>query len=152
MARLATHSDQPSGSRTLIVDNGAHSLKAGFLIPSISASKDCHVIPNCISRSNEGGRGGSRIYVADQLDHCKDSGEMAFRRPMEKGFIVSWEGEQDIWKQTFFEQGARLYCDPRETNLLLSEAPNCPLALQLNTDQMVFEEFEFTSAYRCLGS
>jgi actin-related protein 6 len=42
-------------------------------------------------------------------------------------------------------------CDPRETNLILTEAPNAPAALQTNCDQMIFEEFEFASYYRCVG-
>lgn len=42
-------------------------------------------------------------------------------------------------------------CDPRDTNLLLSEAPNTPAALQTNCDQIIFEEFEFASYRRMLG-
>lgn len=42
-------------------------------------------------------------------------------------------------------------CDPHETNLVLTEAPNTPVALQSNCDQIVFEEFEFESYSRCLG-
>lgn len=42
-------------------------------------------------------------------------------------------------------------CDPHETNLILTEAPNCPHTLQLNSDQVVFEELEFASYYRCLS-
>jgi len=45
-----------------------------------------------------------------------------------------------------------LKCDPRDTNLVLTEAPNCPQALQASCDQMIFEEFEFASYYRCQGS
>ena len=42
-------------------------------------------------------------------------------------------------------------CDPRETNLILTEPSNATYALQSNCDQMVFEEFEFASCYRCVG-
>lgn len=71
---------------------------------------------------------------------------------MEKGFIVNWESERAIWEHSFFDEQAPLRCDPHETNIVLTEAPNCPLALQSNCDQMVFEEFEFGGYYRCLGS
>jgi actin-related protein 6 len=43
-------------------------------------------------------------------------------------------------------------CDPHETNLVLTEAPNCPQALQTNCDQMIFEEFEFASYCRHVGA
>ena len=42
-------------------------------------------------------------------------------------------------------------CDPHDTNLILTEAPNAPQVLQANCDQMVFEEFEFSSYFRCVG-
>jgi actin-related protein 6 len=42
-------------------------------------------------------------------------------------------------------------CDPRETNLLLMEKPNCPRELQKNCDEIVFEQFEFAAYHRCIG-
>lgn len=42
-------------------------------------------------------------------------------------------------------------CDPKETNLLLMEKPNCPRELQRNCDEIVFEQFEFAGYYRCVG-
>ena len=44
-----------------------------------------------------------------------------------------------------------LKCDPHTTNLILTEAPNTPVSLQTNCDQMIFEEYEFASYSRCLG-
>jgi actin-related protein 6 len=43
-------------------------------------------------------------------------------------------------------------CEPRETNLVLMEKPNCPKELQKNCDEIVFEQFEFTAYYRCVGA
>src|SRR5690242_17168390 len=43
-------------------------------------------------------------------------------------------------------------CDPKETNLLLTEKPNCPKELQKNCDEIVFEQFEFAAYYRCIGT
>lgn len=45
-----------------------------------------------------------------------------------------------------------LKCDPQTTNLILTEAPNTPVSLQTNCDQVIFEEYEFASYSRCLGS
>lgn len=39
-------------------------------------------------------------------------------------------------------------CDPHTTNLVLTEAPNTPVALQKNCDEIVFEEYEFASYSR----
>ena len=92
-----------------------------------------------------------KVYVGSQLETCKDFGEIVFRRPVEKGYLVSWEAEKEIWEHEFFEEKAQLHCDPKETGLILTEAPNTLPALQTNSDQVVFEEFGFASYYRCPG-
>ncbi|KAH0542193.1 hypothetical protein FGG08_003414 [Glutinoglossum americanum] len=146
MPRQPKPTEKPLPERTLILDNGAYTIKAGFAsdFPDV---EDCHLIPNCIARARD-----KRIWIGGQLEHCKDFGEMAFRRPVEKGYLVNWEGEREIWCNSFFDDDAKLKCDPRETNLILTEAPNAPVALQTNCDQMIFEEFEFASYYRCVGA
>ncbi|GME48790.1 Actin-like protein arp6 [Neofusicoccum parvum] len=133
-------------SQTLVVDNGAYSIKAGFVPADDATEPSCRISPNCIARARD-----RRVWIGSQLDQCKDFGEMAFRRPVEKGYIVNWEGEKAIWDHEFLGNDAPLKCDPHNTTLVLTEAPNSPQALQTNCDQMVFEEFEFASYYRCLA-
>lgn len=165
MPRRSKPAVQPIADKTLILDNGAFTMKAGFATSSPDPLRDCHEIPNCIAKARD-----KRIWVGAQLEKCNDFGEMAFRRPVEKGYLVNWEAEKEIWEQTFFDKGARLevgtsttedwlnftdaisQCDPSETNIVLTEAPNTPQALQGNSDQIVFEEFEFAAYYRCIGS
>ncbi|KAL9057545.1 MAG: hypothetical protein Q9162_002278 [Coniocarpon cinnabarinum] len=141
--------DSPSASTSLVIDNGAYEIKAGFAAKE-HADGEASVIPNCIARGSDGPR-GTKVYVGEQLKTCKDFAEMSFRRPVEKGYIVNWDSEMDIWRQSLFNQGAQLQCEPHDTSLILTEAPNCPQALQANTDQIIFEELEFDSAYRCIG-
>ncbi|KAL1895666.1 Actin-related protein 6 [Sporothrix stenoceras] len=133
----------PPPARTLVVDNGAYTIKAGF------ASEDApHIIPNCIARDR-----ARRTYIGSELTtNCRDFGEASFRRPVEKGYIVNWEAQRAIWAHEFGEEaeagGGRLQCDPSETRLVLTEQPNALPHLQANCDQMVFEEFRFASYYR----
>jgi len=132
----------PSPPQTFIIDNGAYTLKCGFA----SATPDngsCHLIPNCIARSRD-----RRSLVGTQLSTCRDFGGMAFRRPVEKGYLVNWEAQKEVWDRTFGE----LHCDPHDARLILTEAPNAPLSLQNNTDQIVFEEYEFQELYRCVSA
>jgi actin-related protein 6 len=105
---LSTPEMPPKGSRksavaapnkTLVLDNGAYTIKAG-IVSSASENlsyDDCRVIPNCIARSTR----DKCSYVGSELDACKDFGELAFRRPVEKGFIVNWEAEKAIWEHEF---------------------------------------------------
>jgi len=141
-------------STTLVLDNGADTIKAG-LIPTGSSGGDDNtptqlqprIIPNCIARDRH-----KKIYVASELDKCRDFGEMAFRRPVEKGYIVNWEAQKEIWEREFFDEKAPLRCDPAETRLVLAEQPNALPALQTHCDQMVFEEFGFASYVRGIGA
>jgi len=76
--------------RTLIFDNGAYEIKAGF-----AGSKPRYIltilcvdnsrVPNCIARS----KGDRRVYVGEQLLNCKDFGALGFKRPFDRVLIFS---------------------------------------------------------------
>ncbi|KAK0707713.1 actin family [Lasiosphaeris hirsuta] len=131
-------------SRTLVLDNGASTIKAGFVTDT--ATDAPRVVPNCIARDRH-----RKTFVGSELEKCKDFGEIAFRRPVEKGFIVNWEAQKEIWDREFFDDKAPQRCDPSETRLVLAEQSNSLPALQLHCDQMVFEEFGFASYCRGNG-
>lgn len=140
-----------SPSTTLVLDNGGASIKAGFVSDGgkgdgDAASPPHRVIPNYIARDRH-----KKIYVASEMEKCKDFGEMAFRRPVEKGFIVSWEAQKEVWDREFFDDTAPQRCDPAETRLVLAEQPSSLPALQSHCDQVVFEEYGFASYYRGMG-
>lgn len=134
----------PRPTNTLIIDNGAYSLKVGFVRgTAIDAPR---VIPNCVARDRS-----KKIYVASDLEKCRDFSEMQFRRPVDKGYITNWEVQKAIWDHEFFDDGVLFKCDPAETRLVLSEPSNNLPALQNNCDQIVFEEYGFASYYRGIG-
>ena len=160
MPRPAKPQDRVIADQTLVVDNGGYTIKAGFAGDS-AATHSCKTIPNCIAKDR-----GKRIWVGSQLENCTDFGEIAFRRPIEKGYLVNWEAEKAIWDNMLIEHGAPLkvrisnlwqlsthkkQCDPHDTNLILTESPNTPAALQMNCDQIIFEEYDFSSYSRCVG-
>lgn len=89
-------------------------MKAGFATSSPSQQssssstphlrvEDCQIIPNCLAKDR-----GKHIWVGSQLENCNDFGEIAFRRPVEKGFLVNWEAEKAVWENTFLEKNAKL--------------------------------------------
>ncbi|KAK3682205.1 actin family [Podospora appendiculata] len=137
---------------TLVIDNGANTIKAGFVRDVNEGDSDQtavdgpRIIPNCIARDRH-----RRTFVGSDFEKCKDFGEIAFRRPVEKGFIVNWEVQKEIWEREFFDSKAPQKCDPSETRLILAEQPNSLPALQAHCDQMVYEEFGFASYYRGIG-
>jgi actin-related protein 6 len=143
--RRTKSSGPPLPQRTLIIDNGAYTIKAGFS-SAAGPDGDASVIPNCMARDRE-----RKVYIGSQLSRCRDFGDIVFRRPVEKGYLVNWEAEKEIWDHEFFEDKAPLHCEPRDTGLVLTEAPNALPQLQTNCDQIVFEEFGFASYLRCPG-
>lgn len=130
-------------TNTLIVDNGAYTLKAGLVAGGQIGEP--RIIPNCIARDRS-----RKVYLGTDLAKCRDYGELQFRRPVERGFIVNWEAQKEIWDQELFENNATK-CDPAETRLILAEPPNGLPVLQTNCDQVVFEEYGFASYYRGVG-
>jgi actin-related protein 6 len=92
---------------TLVIDNGGYTIKAGLVGSNNDENEgqvpepSCHIVPNCIARGRD-----KRIWVASQLDKCNDFGEMAFRRPFERGHIVNWESQKEIWDHTFLSKHA----------------------------------------------
>ncbi|CAG7558703.1 unnamed protein product [Fusarium equiseti] len=125
---------------TLVLDNGAATIKAGIVHDG--KFSDPRIIPNVIARDR-----ARKVYVASELEKCRDFGEIQFRRPVEKGFIVNWEAQKEIWDREVFEDGF----EPSQSRLILAEPPNGLPILQTNCDQIVFEEYGFESYYRGIG-
>lgn len=156
-AKQAAPKIQPLPEKTFIIDNGAYTIKAGYA-PSKPARSDedalstCLTIPNALAKTRD-----NRVFVAAQLStHISDWNEVVFRRPVEKGYIVNWEAQKEIWEQSFFDEKtarskeARV-SNPEETTLVLTDTPNGLPALQRNTDEMVMEEWGFGGYARVVG-
>ncbi|KAK9467973.1 actin family [Lipomyces arxii] len=128
---------------TFVLDNGAYNIKAGFAINSFPS-----IIPNCVARGRD-----RKVYIADQLtSQCKDYSGVAFRRPFEKAHLVNWESESVIWDRVFSSDDVGFRVVPDETALIATEPvlhlPSC----SSNMDQMVFEEYGFSTYYRSTAS
>ncbi len=83
---------------TLVVDNGAGAVKAG-IAPKTFKYTDEHLdlkpasLPNCTAKS----RAEKKFFVADGLDTAVDLAALYFRRAHERGYVVDWNVEQDVW-------------------------------------------------------
>ncbi|KAH8690945.1 actin family protein [Talaromyces proteolyticus] len=150
---------QPFPQKTFIIDNGAYTIKAGYA-PSSPAPFDddeaalsaCTTIPNALAKTRD-----NRVFVGAQLStHISDWNEVLFRRPVEKGYLVNWEAEREIWEQSFFDEKISRakelrIANPEETTLILTDTPNGLPVLQKNADEMVMEEWGFGAYTRVVG-
>ncbi|VDK25022.1 unnamed protein product [Anisakis simplex] len=66
-------------SRTLIVDNGVGTIKVGY-----AEDDSPRIIPNCIVKAKNERK---RVYIADEIDECKEHSSLFFLIPAEKGYI-----------------------------------------------------------------
>ncbi|KAF9299646.1 Actin- protein 6 [Mortierella antarctica] len=120
-------------SRTLVVDNGASTIKCGYAGDGTSY----RTISNNITRS----KAERKTFVGDQLDTCKDFSGLYYRLPFEKGILTSWDVEKQVWDRLF--TGKVMPCDPSTTNLVISEPVlNLP-NVGTTYDQLIFEEYGF---------
>jgi len=80
-------------ARTLIVDNGASTIKFGY------ADEDTpyRTFSNNITRS----KAERKTFVGDQLETCKDFSGLYYRLPFEKGLLTNWDVEKQVWDRLF---------------------------------------------------
>ncbi|RIA82976.1 actin family [Glomus cerebriforme] len=130
-----------SGRKVLVLDNGAYSIKAGY-----ADETQTRIIPNCIVTR---GKGDKRSYIGDQLSTCTDFTGLYYKLPFEKGFLINWQNEKEVWDRIFSKDV--LNCDPKNTTLLITEPcfnlPN----VQQNYDEIIFEAYEFEAYYRTIA-
>lgn len=126
---------------TLILDNGAYTIKTGIC--------DYDAVPRLIPNAIVRGKADKRNYIGDQLEECKDFSSLYYRLPFEKGLLVNWGIERTIWDRVF-NNVARV--DPKESRLLITEPCfNLPI-IQDSYDEVIFEEYEFSSCYRTIAA
>ncbi|KAM5497269.1 Actin-related protein 6 [Microsporum canis] len=152
-AKAVPPPSEPLPERTFIIDNGGYTIKAGYSSPSSSDPlESCLVVPNALAKTRD-----NQIYTGLELEtHISDWNEVSFRRPVEKGYLVNWEAQREIWEHTFFdEKTARrpeVQCsDFLGTTVILTEAPNALSSLQKNMDEMIMEEWGFGGYVRYLA-
>ncbi|KAG1901091.1 actin-related protein Arp6 [Suillus fuscotomentosus] len=129
---------------TVILDNGASSIKAGLARgPEGDDDDQPKLISNAIVRS----KGDKTTYFGHQLERCRDYSALHYRLPFEKGYLVDWDAQKAVWDGVFSSEV--LNVDTAESSLLITEPyfnlPN----IQDVYDQFVFEEYEFYSYHRC---
>ncbi|KAF8886226.1 actin-related protein Arp6 [Gymnopilus junonius] len=125
--------------QVIVLDNGASAIKVGI------ARKDPEprIIPNAVVRS----KGDKMTYFGHEIARCKDYSSLHYRLPFEKGYLVDWDAQKAVWDGIFSDEV--LGVDTTQSSLLITEPyfnlPN----IQDTYDQLIFEEYEFDSYYRC---
>lgn len=121
----------------LILENGAGLIKAGF-----SSECDPHIYTNATAKVNK----SMQYLISNQLDDFVNSSLLQYNRPCTRGYINNWQCENDKWTHIFGK--SELNLDPKQSSLIISEPPFNPDSLKNEYNEVVFEYFEFESAFR----
>lgn len=83
-----------------------------------------------------------RNFIGSQLEDCKDYSSLFYLLPFQKGYLVNWDTQRQVWDHTFQEV---FKLTPSETNLTFTEPPfNFP-SIQDSLNEIFFEEYQFKS-------
>lgn len=123
--------------KVVVIDNGGDTCKAG-----LSTSEKPKLFPNCATKPKK----DRRLYIADQLDEVPDKTSLTFRRPHDKGYVVDWDLQEQVWTRVFGK--SNLDVKTPECSLVVTEPLFTPAKLSQQLSQLTFEKFEFSSLSR----
>ena len=127
---------------TVVLDNGAHTVKAGFA----GADDPQLVVPNCCAKPRK--ETYRRLVGAQTADVnlVGDFAQLHYARPFERGYLVNWETQTAVWDQVF--SADHLAVDAGASTLFVTEpAGNLP-RFKAEMDEVVFEYYGFASYAR----
>ncbi|XP_039253852.2 actin-related protein 6-like isoform X2 [Styela clava] len=121
---------------TVVLDIGACNLKIG-------TDDGIRNIPNCIFKSKMERR---KSFISGQIDSCKDHSGLFYLLPFQKGYLVNWDVQKQVWDYAFGKDVLNL--KPADTSIILTEPHfNFP-TIQEAMNEIFFEEYEFQSILR----
>ena len=87
-----------------------------------------------------------RNFIGDQIEECKDLSGLFYLLPFQKGYLVNWDIQRQIWDYIFGE--GVLNIKPNEKGLIFTEPIFNFSSIQGTLDEIFFEEYKFQSLLR----
>lgn len=121
----------------VVLDNGAHQLKLGFVG---CVGDEERLVPNAVFKSKSERR---RVFVGSELDECRDLSGLFYVPPFQKGYLVNWDVQRQVWDHTFGANVMKLNCSA--TRLLFTEPLFNFHSIRVTQLEVLIEEYGFPS-------
>ncbi|PIC44147.1 hypothetical protein B9Z55_004615 [Caenorhabditis nigoni] len=125
---------------TIILDNGAHNMKVGK--SDWDAPK---LIPNSIVKAKHERK---RVFVGHEQEDCSEKFSLFYVRPIERGYVVNWDTQQQIWEKTF----DHLDVEPTTSRIVYTDNNYLIPALPDVSNEIFFEQFGFNEVFKASAS
>jgi len=128
----------------IVCDNGTGFVKCGFAGSNFPTAIFPAMVGRPIMRYEEAIDNVEikEIMVGDEAAKLRSMLQINY--PMDNGIVRNWEDAKHVWDYTFFE---RLKIDPKESKILLTEAPMNPMQNREKMVQTMFETYQFQAVY-----
>eukprot|EP00911_Craspedida_sp_UC1_P002302 UC1_evm5s1739 len=126
---------------SVVLDNGAHTLKAGFASEGIPRE-----VPNAVMKM----KGSRALYVGDAIEQASGRSGVYFDSPFEAGYLTQFDVERTIWNRVLGKTDG-LAVKPSEQMLVVTEPELNFRRCRETMDEAVFEEYGFAAYYRATG-
>jgi actin-related protein 2 len=129
--------------KTVVCDNGTGFVKCGFAGDNFPTAVFPAMVGRPILRYEEsiGDVELKDIMVGDECAQLRSSLEVNY--PVTNGIIVNWNDMYHLWDYTW----ERLKIDPKECQIMLTEAPMNPKQNRRKMVETMFEKYGFNRAY-----
>ena len=87
-----------------------------------------------------------RNFISNQVDECKDLSGLFYLLPFQKGYLVNWDTQRQIWDYVFSEDV--LGIKPPDVDLIFTEPIFNFASIQDTLNEILFEEYKFKSVLR----
>ena len=85
-------------------------------------------------------------FIGDQLEECKDLSGLYYVLPFQRGYLVNWDTQREVWDYVFGGNVMKLSCEG--SGLMVTEPHfNFP-SIQDAMDEVFFEDYKFQSILR----
>ena len=84
-----------------------------------------------------------RSFISNQIDECKDLSGLYYLLPFQKGYLVNWDIQRQIWDYVFGEEVLNI--KPQGVCLTITEPLFNFTSIQETLNEILFEEYKFKS-------